>query len=152
MNKFKKSLAVLMVSVLSAALWSVLPAFAASKRTVATPFAQHSAGMTPHPLYSGAKKSARLTNATETLIVSGAAVLYGIYLTTGAATNFVTLRDTDTANGSGTIALDKLSFQTTPQSDGNRLPFPIRFDDGITAQLNNVAAGEEAVVLYLEIE
>lgn len=124
----------------------------ASRRTISVPYTQK--GEQANPLYSGADYL-RVTGTNETLVSSGPVVVYGVYLTTGALADYGILRDTDTCNGAGTIALDKIQFTTSTVGGsgfgyGGNLPFPIRLNGGATFQLNTVTAGQSATVLYLK--
>jgi len=103
------------------------------------------------PAYAGCKPK-RLTTNTEILISSNSGVLLGVYQSTGAVTAYVTFRDTEATNGSGAILLDKLQFAVAQSSYAEgRLPrLPFRYTTGLTAQINNVSAGEEATVCYLD--
>ena len=141
------NLLLLMLSVSSFGVGSV--AYAADTRTIKTPYNQK--GEQAHPLYSGCDYK-RVTAAVETLISSGPIVLYGVYLTTGAATQFVTIRDAQIVDGTGSVALDRIPFATTAQQERNILPFPVRLSNGGTITLggSTLAGGDAATACYLK--
>ena len=101
-----------------------------------------------------------ITVVSETLVTGNSALLMGVIMSSVNPTtnDFLTFRDTNTADGSGAIAINKLMFPSTSSASGYDnmvyLPHPIQFGKGITVGANGGAAfsilGTAYTVLYLE--
>ena len=145
-----KKLAVLLLFVgmgMSGTLVQAAEPVQSDVRTIKTPYNQK--GEQAHPWYSGAQYK-RIAATGELWVSSGPSVLLGVYLTTGAATEYAIIRDTDTQNGTGDVVFGRLARATTQQNMNNIIPFPVRFTKGITFELQSNNAGAEATVLYLK--
>lgn len=117
-------------------------------RTIKTPTNQM--GVETNPLYSGGKYVNKIT-AAEAVACSGPCVLLGLQMGTGAASSYLTIRDTATADGSGSLAFRRIYFHANPDTMAiNRLAFPVRFSKGISLTLSSIAADEEVTAIYLE--
>ena len=150
MREVKKNALLLAMGVcgLAAGLLAFAPrAQAASQsRTVLAPYTQK--GEQAFPEYSGCDY-VHTAGTTEVLLSSGPLVLYGVYMSTGAVTSFVTIRDSNTLTGNGTAVLDRIPYATTLQLQREILPFPIRFYTGATMIIGGTAAiGETATACY----
>lgn len=91
--------------------------------------------------------SAIINTTSSRLIFTGPGAVYGLVLSTGAATNFICLRDSATANTSSAELLPRTAFQALiPQS----IIFaqPIRVYNGLSANMFSAAVNEGAGILY----
>ncbi|NIN67239.1 MAG: hypothetical protein GTO63_21580 [Anaerolineae bacterium] len=114
-------------------------------------FPQGSDGDVAHPLYGGYDATYKST-AAEAMICTGKCLLAGVYFGTGATSSKLTIRDTGTADGGGTNKLPDMYFDTDSGARGNRVPQPIRFTNGISAEISSVAAAEAVTVLYVDLD
>ena len=148
MNKLNKLMSLLLTVACLASLVGVVHA---DQKRVQAPLNQ--AGVESHPLYGGARY-ARATVAAEVWISSKPCVVYGIIMSTSASTftNYAVLRDTDVANGSGTVFTPFILFPSSGafRSDYGWFPHPVRTSKGLTVDLLNVDANETATVVYME--
>lgn len=92
---------------------------------------------------------ARVVTSNEILISSGPTLLLGVVMSTGAVTSYVTFRDTDATNGSGTTVIERLQFQVQMSSyPSPYIQFPLRFPKGLTAQVFNIDLEESVTIIY----
>lgn len=102
-------------------------------------------GVQLHPGYYGRSYKTLSNSTTETVVCSGKCVVHGILLSSGAATNYLIVKDTTTADGSGT------TFMTIPMPganlNSNILTVPFKTTKGLTIDAN-AADGYTAVVFY----
>lgn len=87
------------------------------------------------------------TNAPASLAVTGPGVVYGITCSTGAATNFVVMRDTGTLNFTSTELLPKIGLSTSVGQTFT-FPKPIRFTNGLEVNMGATTVDAECAVLY----
>ena len=124
----------------------------ADKATINTPKSER--GEEIHPYYGGYKY--KLVNTTtETVVCSSAnapCLLAQVYMSTGARTARMLIRDTIAADGAATqemfptrrFEIDSAAHATAVISR------PIRANNGITAKLTSITDNEEVVILYLD--
>jgi hypothetical protein len=87
------------------------------------------------------------TSAPSSLVFSGAGTVYGFVLSTGAATDYCVIRDTNTNNTTSTTVLPRVVFSTSvPQVI--TLPKPIRITNGLAMNNGATIVMEECAVLY----
>lgn len=80
-------------------------------------------------------------------IFSGAGAVYGITMSSGAVSNFVVLRDSNTANSTSPELLPRQMFITSA-SQNFIFPSPIRITGGLVVQQGNATANEGFAVYY----
>lgn len=85
-------------------------------------------------------------SASAALAFSGAGVVYGIVMSTGAVTNYVILRDSATANTSSTPALTPLLF--TASNQVIEFPKPLRIYNGLSINLGAAETYTGVTVMY----
>lgn len=91
--------------------------------------------------------SSVVNTASAKLLFSGPGAAYGIVLGTGAATNFICLRDSNTANTTSAELVPKIAFQAlVPQVF--MFPQPIRIYNGLSVNVNAANINEGVAVLY----
>lgn len=109
-------------------------------------------GVDVHPLYGG-YKATRVSGTSEVLVCSGRCILGGLYMSSGAVGSKLEFRDSGTADGTTSIATKILMLGFTGNNtsvQGNRIPAPIRTDNGIVAKLSSISANEEVTVLFID--
>ena len=82
------------------------------------------------------------------------AIVYGIIFSSSASTNFVVLRDTNTANSSSAAAAFIYNDDNGADESGEatlmqRFPVPMRFTNGISANVNAAMSGTGSAVTIL---
>lgn len=95
--------------------------------------------------------------AASQVICTGRCILAGLIPSTGAAGSEMRFYDTSVAGLAGNMVNGRLALtaefvQLNTSVAINRIPKPIRFVNGITVQLNSVAAGENVTVLYVDLD
>lgn len=146
---------ILMAAVLGMVVSLADKAGAVNQPTVSVAYDQR--GGAVDPFYANVKYK-RIAEPYETLVTSNSALLVGVIPSSVAPTtqDYLTFRDTNCANGSGTVVIGKLMFLSTSAAIDimSRIPHPIQFGKGITVGANGGAAfanlGSEYTVLYLE--
>lgn len=87
-------------------------------------------------------------STTETLVCSGPCVIDGVFITSGATTNYLVFADTISVNGTGTAIFSKMFM---PGDGKNSIPLsgmpPIETTIGLTIDAS-AADGYEAIVAY----
>lgn len=126
------------------------PALAAKNPTmVETPNNQHAEEA--HPLNAG-YLHLRNSGTAEHIVCSGRCLLAGIIMGTGPLTSMVEIRNTSVANGSGAAVLI-MPFQKLNTEPGNNpVRLPILLDKGISVTIPSASAGEDAVILYRDLD
>lgn len=108
----------------------------------------------PHPGFD-LKQFSRFASVTEASICTGKCMIYDILLTSGVAASYAVIYDSAPATAGTTVIVTALHFNgTTPVSlaAGNPNAFPIATTRGIGIDLSSVSAGEEALVLYKDLD
>lgn len=106
------------------------------------------------PLYGG-WKYARVASTSESLICTGRCAIGGVYMSTGANSTRLRVRDTITADNTTVMTtniLPPMPFsqdQTTAR--GNKVDRAPRSNNGLAASLSSVSAGEEVIILYIDL-
>jgi hypothetical protein len=109
-------------------------------------------------LHPGAmlKDYSRFSSVTEALICTGKCAIFDVIMTSGADGAYAVISDTTAVNGTGAAIVGKMEFDGTgiPKSlaAGNPNAFPIVTKLGITADLSSVAAGEEILIIYKDLD
>lgn len=97
--------------------------------------------------------STRITISTGTnavLAENEAGLLYGVVTSSCAVTNYVVLRDSATANTSSTPLWTAWCEDTGADEDGtiiHKLPAPIKFSNGLSANMNAALTGAGEVLI-----
>lgn len=146
-----------MKKLLSLALVTVALGLASGARadTFVANTAKNQRGEEVHPDYGGydATRIAAAGSAGEELVCSGKCVLAGILMSGGAGSSTVTFYDTSVAAVSGAARAKLIhSFFAQETGPANRLPRPIRFNNGIAVRLSAADAGEAVTVLYVDLD
>jgi hypothetical protein len=81
------------------------------------------------------------------LAITGAGVVYGVYCSTGAATNYLVLSDSGTVNSTTEGLMPHFSL-ITANSQVFTFPKPIRITNGLVARMGATTAGEVCSVFY----
>lgn len=116
--------------------------------------ARNQRGAEVHPLFAGFAAT-RIAEVPEQMVCTGHCVLGGLVMGTGNAGQEVYLFDTGAAHGAavgGTYMKLKQRFYFDTQPARDRVPLPIRFNNGISIRLSSIAAGEQVTVLYLDLD
>jgi len=105
-----------------------------------------------HPGAVG-KSYKRLASTTGTVVCTGKCLLFDVILCSGAASSYVLVADTYSANSTDGLVFSALFSSSGPiaLSDGSKA-FPILFDSGITLDLSSASAGENAVAVYKDLD
>lgn len=102
-------------------------------------------GLQLNPGYYGRSYKTLTNSTTETVVCASKCIVHGIVLSSGAATNFIVLKDGITADGSGT------TFMTIPlpgaNLNSNILTVPFKTTIGLTIDAS-AADGYTAIVFY----
>lgn len=107
-----------------------------------------------HPLYGGYSYLYKNT-AAEQMVCTGKCVLSGILMSTGVASRFITLRDTQAAHGGASHFLPPIYFREATDSgalERDMIERPIIMNSGISATISSVLSGESATFLYLDLD
>lgn len=98
--------------------------------------------------YGGASsKLISTVDGTEQVVFAGKGVVYGIVLSTGAATSFAVLSDSGTVASPTGAVTSKLIFGST--NNTYTFPMGVRVSDGATLAVTGTAP-ETATVFYLD--
>lgn len=107
----------------------------------------------PHPGFD-IKQFARFASVTEDDICTGKCLIYDVLLTSGAAGSYAVLYDSAPATAGTTVIVSALHFNGTVRSlaAGNPSAFPIATTRGLGIDLSSVSTGEEALILYKDLD
>ena len=105
-----------------------------------------------HPGAVG-KSYKRLASTTGTVVCTGKCLLFDVIMASGAASSYVLVADTYTADSTDGLVFSALFSASGPValSQGSN-SFPILFDSGITLDLSSASAGENAVAIYKDLD
>lgn len=146
-----------MKKLISLSLVLMVVGLTANAQSYRTPVDQRgSAASADYAGYSSTRVAASGVAASQ-VICTGRCVLAGFIPSTGAAGSSMRFYDTSVAVLAGNMVDARLVLSTiygTAETSVvlNRVPRPIRFNNGITLQLNSVAAGENVTVLYIDAD
>lgn len=102
-----------------------------------------------------AKSFYRFASVTEDDICAGKCMVFDVLLTSGVSSSYAVLYDSAAATAGTTVIVSALHFNgTTPVSlaAGNPNAFPIVTTRGLGIDLSSVSAGEEALILYKDLD
>lgn len=110
-------------------------------------------GAISHPLYGGSEYGL-ISSTTEKMICTGKCLLLAVWRSTGAASQSLVLRDSGATGGADeSVVFDRIAFDPSVSSAyQNPIPFPVIFTNGIAADLTNAGAGEEALIMYIDLD
>ena len=97
----------------------------------------------------------KFASTTEAVVCTGKCMVFDVILTSGADGAYAVLRDTATADGSGTTIVSKLEFDGSGHgslSGNNPNAFPFVTTTGLSIDLSSVSGSEEALVLYKDLD
>lgn len=106
-----------------------------------------------HPLSEG-KSYTNFASTTEAVICTGRCLLYDIILSSGADGAYAIIKDSATADGSGSDIFARLEFDGTgiqSMAQGSNA-FPIVTSKGITADLSSVGSNEELLIIWKDLD
>ena len=91
--------------------------------------------------------------AAEELVCTGKCLLHALIFDTGSAPNdgYITVRDTDTADGGGTNAFPIIYFDTG-SDEGPKKVFDAVLVNGISVELSSVGNGQAVTTLYIDLD
>ena len=96
------------------------------------------------------------SSTDEAVVCSGRCALYDVITASGADGSYVVIRDTATADGSGSSIMSKLEFDGTgiakSLAAGNPNAFPIVTTYGISVDLSSVGSNEQILVIYKDLD
>ena len=146
-----------MKKLISLSLVLMVVGLTANAQSFKTPVDQRgSAASADYAGYSSTRVAAAGVAASQ-VVCTGKCVLAGFIPSTGAAGAAMYFYDTSVAGSAGNMVVARLALSAPfgPLETSvaiNRVPRPIRFNNGITVQLNSVAAGENVTVLYIDAD
>lgn len=122
--------------------------YAANQRTV--PRAQNNEPIA-HPLYGGYSYF-RWATAAERVVCTSRCLLAGLWMSSGANTNALFIRDTGLDTASGTYAIGPIRFRAETAYPQPLIPLPMLFENGISLDMENIIQGESVTIMYLDLD